>query len=378
VKENLDNPMRRNVMDVPGLCVAQCAAIEPATRLLLSTPEIFAVSRVLLTGCGDSYAAGKAMQYAFQTLAGIPAETVAAIDLARHMEGETLSRRGGATLVIAVSNSGGVARVGEAMERAGKYGCLTLGITGKPDSLLARVSQKTLPLNIPPFESGNGIRSYLVAMLSLALVAIRLGEVRGRYTMSAAAGFRGEICSWAKEVEKQLGQLDEQMMAIARRQKDKAMYNFVGAGPDFAAAWFGHAKIVEATGDFAHCADLEGWAHLDCFFRRLDDMFTVITVGEQSPSLGRTREVIDAIRGMEAPLCVVSDGNALGLPASDLVTLPRAPHEWLRPLFNYLPASLLAGYLCELKGEAYGRGATGRWAICGTTDLLTNSQYQVD
>lgn len=376
MENQFDNPMRRNVLDVPGLCVSQCAEIEPHTRLLLTTPEIYDVSRVLITGCGDSYAAGKAMQYAFQTLAGIPAETVEAVDLARHVQAETLARRDGTTLVIAVSNSGGVTRVGEAMERAGKHGCLTLGITGKPKSLLARKSQRVLPLSIPPFESGNGVRSYLVSMLALALVAIRIGEVKGRYAMTEAEGYRRQICDAARAIADGMGALDAKMLDIAGRQKDKLMYNFIGSGPDYAAAWFGHAKIIEATGDFAHTADTEGWLHLDCFFKRIDDMFSVITVGGRSPSRGRAQELIAAMRDMGHPLCVVSDDD-LDLPEDALVRMPAVPHEWMRPLFNYLPASLLAGYLCEMKDEAYGRGCTGRWSVCGGTDLLTGSQYEI-
>ena len=85
---------------------------------------------------------------------------------------------------------GTVARVGESVERANKYGAYTIGITANKESYLGKSAKKTLDLDIPPFEPSPGVRSYLVSVLSLLLLAIRIGEVRGKYTMDVAMDYR--------------------------------------------------------------------------------------------------------------------------------------------------------------------------------------------
>ena len=59
------NPMKAQVMSLPELLREQYRDLEPKTRTVLSTPEIFSLQHVILTGCGDSWAAVMAMKYAF-------------------------------------------------------------------------------------------------------------------------------------------------------------------------------------------------------------------------------------------------------------------------------------------------------------------------
>ena len=64
-------------------------------------------------------------------------------------------------------------------------------------------------------------------------------------------------------------------------------------------------------------------------------------------------------------------------PEAVPVVLPAAAYDWLSPLLNYLPMALLAGYLCELKHESYGRGGRDDWAVTATTKLLTDSRIEI-
>ena len=129
-KMDFDSALRRQVMSLPELMRQQYADLEPKTRTVLSTPEIFNIQRIVLTGCGDSYAALLAVKPAFEKYAKIRTEVVPTIDLARDYEKKNLGYAPQSPLVIAVSNSGQVARVGEAVRRCRKAGAFTLGITG--------------------------------------------------------------------------------------------------------------------------------------------------------------------------------------------------------------------------------------------------------
>ena len=89
-------------------------------------------------------------------------------------------------------------RVAEAIQAARKHGAFALGITGKRDSLLGQSVDKIMDLNIPPFEAAPGTRSYMVSVMSLLLVAIRIGEVKACYTMDEAMDMRFDMVAQAK------------------------------------------------------------------------------------------------------------------------------------------------------------------------------------
>ena len=199
-----DNAMRRQVYSLPELIRDQYKDLEPKTRSILSFEEIFNIQRIVLTGCGDSHCAAMATKHTFEQLTGLQVEVVPALELSRFYPDKKLGFAPRNPLVIAVSNSGGVARVGEAIQRAVKGGACALGVTGKRDSLLGQSVSRVLDLNVPKFESAPGIRSYLVSVISLLLLAIRIGEVRGRYTMDQASAYRKDILKQADELERLL------------------------------------------------------------------------------------------------------------------------------------------------------------------------------
>lgn len=154
-------------------------------------------------------------------------------------------------LVSAVSNSGSVVRVAEAIQAARKHGAFALGITGKRESLLGQSVDKIMDLNIPPFEAAPGTRSYMISVMSLLLVAIRIGEVRGCYTMDEAMDMRFDMVAQGKALGELLPDMCRQVYDIAEKWKNMEAYDFVGTGFDYAAAWFGHAKVFEALGKYA-------------------------------------------------------------------------------------------------------------------------------
>ena len=371
-----NNPMRENAHDVPSLTIAQCKQIEADSRMILTTPEIYELRRIVITGCGDSYAAGISMKPALEFLTGLPVDVEPAIHLARYTDPSTFGKPG-STLVMAVSNSGAVARVAEAVQRASNYGALTLAVTGKPDSKLAQASMKRVPLAIPPFAagSGNGVRSYLISMLSLLLVGIRIGEVKGRYMMSDSEDFRKAICDYAAGFEAIMPALDEQMLALAKETQDKELFEFLGSGGNLGTAWFSHAKIIEATGDASSFSDLEAWMHLECFYRELPKKVAFAFVNSNGPDRSRVNETLGAMGQIPSLLLGITDSENANLPAGVRpIVIPAAKYDWLAPLLNYLPAALYAGYLCELKGECYGRDDRDDWKPIRGTGLLVNSE----
>ena len=63
---NNENALVRQVLSLPELIEQQFNDMEQRSRTVLSTPEIFNIQKIVLTGCGDSYAAALATKHAFE------------------------------------------------------------------------------------------------------------------------------------------------------------------------------------------------------------------------------------------------------------------------------------------------------------------------
>lgn len=376
--ETYDNAMRRQVYSLPQLVSDQYLDLEPKTRKILSTPEIFSIQRIVLTGCGDSHAAAIATKYAFEELTGIPTEVVPAIELSRNYAEWQLGFAPHNPLVIAVSNSGGIARVGEAIQRAVKHGAFALGITGNIESLLAKSASRVLPLSVAPFESSPGVRSYLVSVLSLLLMAIRIGEVRGRYTMDQAMHYRNDLLRQAVLLEQLLPKMDAAMLRLAQQWKELEAFDFIGSGSDYASAFYGQAKAFEATGKYAMCVNTEEWLHLNFFMRRYDQIGTVVSCDSRNPAASRTAELVAyAARDLKRPLLVVSDECRWNLNGAEYVAVPKTDYALSSAMTQYVPAALLMGYIGEMIGEVDGRGCEGNWRFAQGGAAIQNSEMIV-
>lgn len=374
-----DNPMSRQVFSLPELIEEQYKDLEPKARTVLSFQEIFNIQRIVLTGCGDSFAAAMATKHAFELLTGIPTEVVQAIELSRFYCEKHMGIDCRNPLVISVSNSGTGARISEAVQRARKYGCYVLGVTGRTDSPLAQYSDKVLKLDIPDFESAPGTRSYMVSVMALLLLAIRFGEVRGNYTMEQAMDYRKDMKQQGELLRGLLPQMEEVCEQVAEDWKDFPCYDFIGAGFDYATAWFGQAKILEATGKFAMHINSEEWFHLNFFARDARHMGTVVIANTTNPAMSRTRELVKYAKELHRPLAVVTDGEKADFGGEEAIYIqvPAPSYAINMPLTHYAPVCLIASYIAELTGEKYGRGCEGDWAFCDGGYCVKNSEIIV-
>lgn len=374
--DETSNVLREQVYSLPQLLREQYADLEPKTRKVLTTPQIYSIQRIVLTGCGDSYAAALAMQRVFERLIKLPVEVVTALDLARFYPASRLGDAPNNPLVIAVSNSGDGARVGEAVQRARHYKAFVLGITKDSQTLLGRNSDAVVSLSIPPFASAPGTRSYLVSQLALLLLAIRLGEVRGRYTMDKATEMRKDVLLQADKLEKMLPSTDAHMLELAKTWKKLDAWDFVGAGSDYATAWYGHAKVMEATGQYAMHINSEEWLHLNFFIRKSTQLGTVVVAGSDNPALSRTKEMIGYAKQLERPLLLVTDTAQKELDIAQ-VLYPATTCKESISLLQFVPINLLVGYVMHFIGETHGRGCEGLWEFCRGGAAVKQSQIQI-
>ena len=139
------------------------------------------IENLFIAGCGDSGFAGSVTALAFAKHAGVHAEGVHALDLARYRVRYLPPR----SAVIGVSFSGKVGRTAEALAQAGRFGHLTIALSNDPQSAVARAARHLLPIEVTTLGFSPGTSTYLGMVATLTDLAVRWGEARGRDTSQA-------------------------------------------------------------------------------------------------------------------------------------------------------------------------------------------------
>lgn len=147
----------------------------------LPMKEIMDARRILITGCGDSYAAGIAMKPLLEEMLQMPVDVMRAVEFSRHLPFSCLEEGPGSPLVVLISVSGTVTRILEAAQRANLHGANTLAITASRSTPLAKECRRALELNPPEVERAPGCGAYVACCHALLALGIRMGRVRNSY-----------------------------------------------------------------------------------------------------------------------------------------------------------------------------------------------------
>ena len=298
------------------------ARVEPQIAAVITADLARQAAKVFLTGCGDSHYVGLAARLAFDTYARVPTEPVESLEFARYIVDAMPAN----TIVIGVSNSGEVSRTVETLQVARRREAYTIAITGTPNNRLAQAGEATIIQTVPalgedwnPFSIGAlGLGNYLASLITLYLIAFRLGEVRGVISATEADALKGQILRAAEIVERTVSANDGAVQAYARQVSHLDTFQILGAGPSYAVALFSAAKLFEQPHANGVPQELEEWAHEQYFLTRpgATQIFVIVPPGR---SRDRALEQMRGARDMGATVIAVCDeGDAEVRAAADL------------------------------------------------------------
>jgi glutamine---fructose-6-phosphate transaminase (isomerizing) len=367
----------RQVASLPTMIGPCVESLEPMTRKILSTPEIYGLRRIILAGSGDSYFAGAAAASAFRDLTGLPVQTMPSMEASRYAGGpgkSVINARG--TLVIPISYSGEAARLVEAAHRWRDRGALTLGLTGASDSRLSKAVERVVDTRVEEVAPGPGTRTYVVALIALNLLAIRLAEVLMRITMDEANRIRRELCAIGTQMPDLQARVSVPIRAFAEQSRSWQTFDVLGSGPSLGAAGYSAAKLVEAAGVHATAQDSEEFFHLNFFVENPTMTATVLYAPAEGAAATRSRELIETLQRLGRPSLVVTDEPGFGSGCTELL-LPRV-RECFAPIVQTVPASLLAAYAADVRGCPHYRGHDGPWIGARGAGLVRNSPIDLN
>jgi glucosamine--fructose-6-phosphate aminotransferase (isomerizing) len=242
--------MAEAIRDVPG-CLSACLAepiLEPARQALshIHAETIFAV------GCGTSYNACQAVANNCRTMLRIPAYAYDAYDFCIDQPPQVDSK----SLVISISQSGGSLTSCLAQEAARDRGAMTVGITGNPESRLAKSADYALtdPFRIE-FPLGK-TRSYQSSAMLGMLAGVLVNEAPLLEAFLRLGSATAESIASSMDNLEQLG--SQVAKEWARRTNH---YLLTGFGAQKANADEIGLKIIEVVSESATAFGLEEFTH---------------------------------------------------------------------------------------------------------------------
>jgi glutamine---fructose-6-phosphate transaminase (isomerizing) len=302
-----------------------------------------------MIGCGDSYCAAVAARQFMAKATGRHVEPVEAMEFSRYLV-EDLPKN---SFVFGVSNSGTVSRTIEGVRLAREKGAWTFGVTVHASSKLAQTAETLLRVNsvdnIKELPDGTrvitpGTVTYTASMLGLFTAAIAIGERLGTLDAARSAEFVASLRSVAEAMRLSDAGTREIADKLAPSLTPDRNVVILGAGPNYATAYFAMAKWFEALTRPCHASQLEEWAHEQYFMTGADtDTFLILP-----PGAGRDRglEQARAARDMGSRVIIVGEaGDAAAEAAADVYfPMPPGIPEYLTPFVYKLPFEYVA---CE-------------------------------
>jgi len=332
--------MLEEIRLAPDVIARQLAALDTPLQQLAASLVQSGVGNLYLVGCGDSAFAGAAATLAFSKHAGIPAEAIHALDMARYRVRYLPPN----SAVLCISYSGEVGRTIEAAAQAREFGHRVMVLTGNAVSPLANEAADVVVVNVPSLGSTPGTISFLAMLVALYELALQWGTARG----NDVVGARSALERAAELTAQTLVSSEEPAARLAERLYSRAAIAFVGAGPNEATARFGAAKLFEGPQMRGAATNIEEWAHGEYFIS--GDGEPVIVVAPRGAAMDRVGEILAELDFINSDVTLISDAPP-ALAVEHVIPLAPGLPEDFSPLLAALPLSVLAFHLARLRGK---------------------------
>ncbi|MGH3626700.1 MAG: SIS domain-containing protein [Sciscionella sp.] len=316
---------------------------EEAARIAGETP---APSKVYLIGCGDSFDGSTAARYAWDPLMPCAVEAAPAMTFATRMVDQAPT----GSLVVALSQSGRVSRVVEAVRAARTRGLRTITITSNGGSALAvEPSDSAWVLALEKLGPVPGMTSHLLGALALYELGAALATDR-----PASAHLRADIDLVPDLVERSTEIAWPVAFAHAERFERALPVLALGYGPCLGSARFTVRKILELAQITAISQETEEYAHDE--YSLVDSRFRVVLFAPPDRGRARSLEVAGYLRRLGVDLAIVAeDGTLEERHGTDVVYDLLAMPLSMTPLVYAVPGQILSLAVARhVGGSLYG------------------------
>ena len=315
--------------------------------LNLSPAEIGKIKRIVMIACGTASYACMAARFAFEKLAGIPAEVEVASEF-RYRDPII----DGHTLVFAVSQSGETIDTIMALREAKKKGGIVRGIVNIIGSTIARETGAGTYIHAGPELAVASTKAYTNMVAILILYAIEFGRLRN---LSFDTG--RNILEHLLQIPAKMNQILEQsddIKLLADKYKDYQNFLFLGRGINFPVALEGSHKLKEIT--YIHSEAYPAGEMKHGTNALLSPDFPVLAIMTQNSIYEKMKSNVEEVRARKSKvLAIATEGDQVAKElAEDVIYVP-GTIDILEPLLNTIPLQLFAYHTAVALGRDVDR-----------------------
>jgi len=316
----------------------------------ITEKEFREFSNVKIVACGTSWHAALAGKFMIERLSQVPVEVDYGSEF-RYRDPIVDAR----SLVILISQSGETADTLAAQREAKQKGSKTLAICNVVGSMVTREASGTIYTHAGPEIGVASTKAFTGQLTALALIAIYLGQVRGKLTADASRALLLELTRLPQKLEHIL-QRDEEYEEMGRQLFRYTDFLYLARGIHYPIALEGALKLKEIS--YIHAEGYPAGEMKHGPNALIDENLPVVVLAtrdEGDPeSMQRYEKSISNIKEVKARdgivISVVTEGDQAARETSDhIIEIPGAP-ELLAPILEVVPLQLLAYHIAVRRG----------------------------
>ena len=312
-------------------------------ELDMTADELNLIDRVYIIACGTSYHAGLIAKELIEGWARIPTEVEVASEFRYRNPIITPT-----TLVVAVSQSGETADTLAAIRDARIKGARVFGITNVLGSPVARESDGVIYTKANKEIAVASTKSFLGQIVSLTLLAMLLGQVKGKLRMNQIRLLFRELADTAEQVERILEDTSA-VDAAARACVNAASALFVGRGMGAAIAREGALKLKEIS--YLHAEAYPAGEMKHGPIALIDEGFPVIAIATDSPVYDKVVSNLQEAKARGATIvAIATEGDTDICAQADYVIYIPKVRDAFSAITASVPLQLLARSIAVLRG----------------------------
>lgn len=312
-------------------------------ELTLSRKELNYVDRVYIIGCGTSYHAGLIAKNLIEAWARIPTEVEVASEFRYRNPIITPT-----TMVVAVSQSGETADTLAAIRDARVKGAKVFGITNVLGSPVARESDGVIYTKANKEIAVASTKSFIGQVVSLTLLAMLLGRVKGKLTLPQTRMLFSELADTAEQIEyilQDTSAIDE----AAKYFEGRTSALYIGRGLGEATCYEGALKLKEIS--YIHAEAYAAGEMKHGPIALLEDGFPIVAVATKSPTYDKTISNLaeSKTRGATIVAIATEGDEEIKKVADYVIYIPRVRDSFM-PITASVPLQLLARSVAVARG----------------------------
>jgi glucosamine--fructose-6-phosphate aminotransferase (isomerizing) len=305
--------------------------------------DLRSVERAVIVACGTSWHAALVGKFLLERLARLPVNVDYASEY--RYRSPIVSRR---VLPIFISQSGETADTLAAQREAKLHAALTLAICNVRGAMLTREASGTIYTHAGPEIGVASTKAFTSQIVALALLALKIGRVRGTLGEAEAAEFVRHLYHTPAQMEHFLASGDS-VLEIARTFHQHRDFLYLGRGVNYPIALEGALKLKEIS--YIHAEGYPAGEMKHGPIALIDESMPVVALAPHDAVFEKMLSNIEEVKARSGIVIAVTDREDRDLrnKADFTIEVP-ASHELLAPLLLVLPLQLLAYHIALLRG----------------------------